>query len=420
MPVPFDSSRYLLIVTTMLASLTIPVAARSAEWTAEPSVRLTREYNDNLRLSIFPQKSVNGSIISPRLDLGVAMPVWQIGFGAEATQRRYSGQEGLDRDDSQLRLSSLYRAERSTWQLGASRRRDSVVTSEQVDSDTGASQSLTDRETDTISPSWMWMFSQRTQLQLAYQQADVAYDDSQNTGLYDYRYRVIIATLANNLSVRNQAFITAGYSEYDVLVTGYESETRNLQVGLTTNFTESTRGTLQAGRRRTESFTKGGVPIYTFFSTEDGIFRVQTGVTQDTRTESRASVYSGNFESISESSDWNLSFSRALQPSGSGEQQEQDRFTFQFNKRLTPRLATYVNGDAMKVRTLEGDVSNNNDDREYYALAPGISWQWTREWTVGTNYRYTHVKREFENEAAESNSVNLWLTYRPLKISISR
>ncbi len=419
MPVLFDSGRYLFIVTSMLASLTLPVKGGAAEWTAEPAVKMRREYNDNFRLSIFPQKSVNGSIITPALDLGVAGPVWNIGFGAEATQRRYSGQEGLDRDDSLLKLSSLYKTERSTWQLNASRARDSAVTSEQVDADTGTVQTLKDRETDTVTPSWIWMYSQRTKLQLAYQQTEVAYDEnSLGAGLYDYRYRTVSATLANQLSERNQVFMSAGYSEYHVPITGFDSETRNVQAGITRNFTESTKGTLQAGQRRTESFTKGGTPTYTYFSTASGIFRIQTGVTQDTRTQSTGSVFSGNLEKKSESTDWNFLLSRALNPSGSGGQVEQDTFGLKLNNRLSPRIGMHVDGGALKVRTEEGNISNS--ERTFYDLGVGVFWQWRREWGVGTNYRYAHVKRVYENEAADSNSVNLTLIYRPLKMSISR
>jgi lipopolysaccharide assembly outer membrane protein LptD (OstA) len=265
------------------------------------------------------------------------------------------------------------------------------------------------------------MFSQTTQMQLAYQHTDVDYDEnSLNTGLYDYRYQVITATLTKQLSERNQVFITGGYSEYHVEETDFDSETRNLQVGLTTNFTESIRGTLQAGQRRTESFYKSGALICsTTISVGNSIIcTAQIVVPQDIRTESRDSVFSGSLESKSESSDWNLVFSRSLQPSSTGGQVEQDMFGFQFNKRLTSRLRTNIRGSAHEVRTFEGNFSNN--DRKYYELGPGIFWQWTRDWAVGANYRYVHVKREFENEAAESNSVNLLLSYRPLKMAISR
>lgn len=419
MPIRIFSASNFLVIALLLPALLAPLAGGAAEWTAEPSIKLRREYNDNLRLSIYPHESVAGSLITPALDLAGAGPNWKIGFGGEATQRRYSGQEGLDRDDSSLKLNTLHRTERSTWQLDASRTRDSVVTNEQADADTGAVQSSKDRETDSLAPTWTWLFSQRTRLQLAYQQTDVAYDqNSLSTGLYDYRYRTFSTTVSNLFSERDQIFIYGGYSKFHVPITDFDSETLSLQAGFTRNLTETTTATLQAGRRRTESFTRGGAPIYSYYSDSTGIYRILTGVTQDTRTQRTSSVFTGNLESKYESSDLSLSLSRSLDPSGSGGQVEQDQFNLKFNKHLSPRLGINLYGSATKLRTQEGNISNS--DRTFYDFAPGGYWQWTREWSIGANYRYAHVKRVYENEAADSNSLNLWLTYRPLKMSVSR
>src|SRR3989344_1461774 len=418
MPVPFDSGRYLFVVTSMFASITIPVTGGAAEWTFEPAVKLRREYNDNIRLTAQPHNSVNGSIIAPSLNFGVNTPVWQTSGGGEVTQRRYSGEEGLDRDDNLLRISSTYRAERSTWRLDASRVRDSVLTDEYVSADTGVVQTNKKRESDSVQPSWICMLSERTQLQLAYQQADVSYDDALSVGLYDYCNRSTTVTLANQISGLNQIFITAGYSAFDVAVTGFDSSTRNLQAGITRTFSETTRGTLQAGLRRTDSFTPGGNPIYTRFSTEFGDVLVQTGVTQDVHSQETGSVFSGNLETKYESTRLSMALSRSLNPSGSGGQVEQDTFTIDLNRQVTARLTAYVTANASKVRTDEGNISSN--ERTYYEIRPGAHWRWSREWNVGMNYRYAYVKREFESEAADSNSVSLMLTYQPLKMSISR
>lgn len=397
----------------------IPVAGRSAEWTVEPAVKLSREYNDNIRLTTEPHNSVNGSIIAPSLNFGVNTPVWQISGGGEVTQRRYSGEEGLDRDDNLLRISSIYRTERSTWQLNANRARDSVLTNEYISSDTGVVQANKKRESDSVQPSWIWMFSERTQLQLAYQHTDVSYEDALSVGLYDYRYRATTATLANQISELNQIFITAGYSTFHVLVTGFDSSTRNLQAGITRVFSETTRGTLQAGLRRTESFTRGGNPIYSYYEVSPGVvFGEQTGVTQDERSQKTGSVFSGNLETKFESTRLNMAISRSLDPSGSSGQIEQDTFKIDLNRQLSARLTAYVTANANKVRNVEGNISNN--ERTYYGIGPSAYWQWSREWNVGMSYRYAHIKRAFKNEVADSNFVNLTLTYQPLKMSISR
>lgn len=403
----------------MFASLTMPVTGGAAEWTAEPSIKVRREYNDNIRLTTQPHNSVNGSIITPSLNFGVNTPVWQTSGGGEVTQRRYSGEEGLDRDDNLLRISSLYRTERNTWQLNANRARDSVLTNEYISSDTGVVQTNKKRESDSIQPSWIWMFSERTQLQLAYQHTDVSYEDALSVGLYDYRYRGTTATLANQISELNQIFISGSYSTFHVPVTGFDSSTRNLQAGITRVFSETMRGTVQAGLRRTESFTPGGNPIYTRFSTVFGDVLVQTGVTQDTRSHKTGSVFSGNLETKFESTRLNMALSRALDPSGSGGQIEQDTFKIDLNRQLSARMTAYVTANANKVRTVEGNIISS-DERTYYGIGPSVYWQWSREWNVGMSYRYSYIKRAYENEPADAHSVNLTLTYQPLKMSISR
>ena len=419
MPIRFFSAPNFLVTALLLPALLAPLGGRAAEWSAEPSVKLRREYNDNLRLSVYPHESVNGSLITPALNLGVAGPVWSVGLNAEATQRRYSGEEGLDRDDSAFNLASLFKTERSTWQLDASRARDSAVISESVDADTGAVSATRERETDSVNPKWTWMYSPVTQLQLALGQTDVSYEASSlSTGLYDYRYRTASVTLGKMLSQMDQIFLYGGFSEYQVPITSFDSETISLQAGFTRSFSETTKGTLQAGQRRTESFIKGGTPTYTYYSSGGVTYIIATGVKPDTRTTKTGSVFTGSLETKMESTEWNFSLSRSLDPSGSGGQVEQDQFKFKFNKRLSPRAGININGSALKVRTQEGNISNN--DRNFYDFGPGAYWQWTREWSVGANYRYAHVKREYENEAADSNSVNLWLTYKPLKMSVSR
>lgn len=416
---PFDSGRYLFIVASMFASFTIPVTGGAAEWTAEPAVKFSREYNDNLRLSIFPHNSVYGSIITPSLNLGVNMPLWSISGGVQATQRRYSGEEGLDRDDNLQRISSLYKTERSTWQLDASRTRDSTITSEEADSDTGVVQTLKKRETDRISPAVAWMFSERTRLQLSYQETDVSYEDAVSVGLYGYRYRATTATLSDQISELNQIFMSGSYSVYHVPNTGFDSKTRNLQGGITRVFSETTRGTLQAGLRRTESFTRGGNPIFTYYEVSPGVvIGVQTGVTQDVRSQTTGSVFSGNLETKFESTRLNMALSRSLDPSGSSGQIEQDTLKIDLDRRLAARATAYVRANAMKSRTAEGNILGR--ERTYYEIRPGAHWQWSREWSVGMNYRYARVKRELENEVADSHSVILALTYQPLKMAISR
>jgi hypothetical protein len=266
------------------------------------------------------------------------------------------------------------------------------------------------------------MYSERTTLQVMYQLSDVSYEQTQSAGLYDYEYRSATATLSNQLSELNQVFVTGGYSKFHVPDTGFDSNTGSLQVGATRNFSATTQGTLQAGLRNTESFTRGGNPIFTRFTTiidgESVDVLVPTGVTQDSRRENTSSVFSGSLERKFEKSHARLAVNRTLSPSGSGGQTEQDAVSFNLRDPLSPRLTLSVNANWQKTSAFEGNISNS--DLTYYNFSSGIDWQWLRDWRVGMDYRYAHVKREHENAAADSHTMGLALTYRPLKMSISR
>lgn len=397
----------------------------TAEWTAQPAVTARHEYNDNINLSVHPHNSVRGSFITPSLDLGVNTPIWRLSGGASVTQRRYSGQEGLDRDDKASRFSSVYRTERNTWQLNASRTLSSLLSGDTISSDTGVVQGQRQTDTKSISPAWTWMYSETTMLEVVYQLSDVSYEQTQSAGLYDYEYRSATVTLSNQLSERNRVFVTGGYSKFQVPLTGFESNTGNVQIGGTRNFSETMSGTLQAGLRNTEAITRGGNPTGSFFSDVDSItgqiftiFVPDGGVTQDSRSENTSSVFSGSLERKFEKSLTRLAVSRTLSPSGLGGQTEQDTANFIFQDPLSPRLTWSVSMHWQKTRAFEGNISNS--DLTYFDIKPGIDWQWLRDWSVGMDYRYAHVNREHETAAADSHSVGVTLIYRPLKISISR
>jgi hypothetical protein len=292
-----------------------------------------------------------------------------------------------------------------------------------ISSDTGAVQAQRQSETKSVTPAWTWMYSERTMLQVQYELSDVSYEQTQSAGLYDYEYRSATVTLSNQLSELNRVFVTGGYSSFRVPNTGFDSDTRSFQIGASRNFSATTQGTLQAGLRNTESFTRGGNPIFTRFTTIDsnGEFvdvLVPTGVTQDSRSEKTSSVFSGSLERKFEKAFARLAVNRTLSPSGSGGQTEQDAVSLNLGNPLSPRLTLSVNVNWHKTRAFEGNISNSG--LTYYDFSPGIDWQWLRYLSVGMNYRYTHVNREHETAAAHSNTVGLTLIYRPLKMSISR
>ena len=419
MPVRYHSGVYVLVLACQFAVLSIPIACQAAEWTVEPSALFGFVYNDNVNLTTQPHSSVNSNVITPRLDLGVHTQAWQITGSAEASRRRYSGESGQDRDDNAFRLSSAYQSNRNVWQLNASSTRDSPIADEQTSSDTGAVQTPKIRETHGFSPSWTRMLTERTRLQLMYQLNDTSYVNGQSAGLYDYRYRTVSATVSNQLSEISQVFVTGSNTSFHTPATGNDSTTRSFQVGITQIFSESTQGTLAAGARRTETLIQGGEPFYKFSFNESGeLVLAEIGVTSDRRLQETSSVFSGSLKKKYELTSINTSVSRAIVPSGSGSEIEQDSFDFRLSRSISPHLNAYINLNLLKVRDDQGNIFNNS--RAYYHAEPGANWAWTRELSLNMSYRYSHLKRDYEAKPVTSNSAYLTVMYRPLKTSISR
>jgi hypothetical protein len=418
MPVRHHFGINILMAACLSVALSSSLVCEAAEWTVEPSALLSLVYNDNISLTTQSHDSVTGNVIIPRLDLGMLTQAWQITGSAEASRQRYSGANDQDRDNNAFRISSAYLTERNTWQLDANSTRDSPSAEEKTRSDLGALQTLKIRESHSFSPSWTRKMTERIKLQLMYQLNDTSYVDGQSVGLYDYRYRTASAVVSNQLSERSQVFVTGSYSSFHTPATGNDSATRSFQVGVTQNISESMQGTLQVGARRTESLTQGGRPVYTRFSTIFGDFLVQTGVTSSTRSQQTSSVFSGSLVKKYELTTINTSLSRSLVPSGSGSEVEQDTFDFRLNRTISPRMTAFINLNTVNVRDDQGNILNNN--YAYSHAEPGINWAWSQEWSSTMSYGYSRIKRDFETQAATSNSVYLALLYRPLKTSISR
>src|SRR3989344_560398 len=197
MRVPVLLRTLLLALFSLLGLLIIPQLSHATEWSVEPSLRLAEEYYDNTSLTTQSHTSTRANVVSPKVDMSARSEIWRIGGMVQLTSKRFPGQVVLDSDDRLFDLSSLYRTERSIWRLNGSSRRDSLLTTEQASPDTGLLQTQKQRESRSLNPVLSWSFTERTQIQLAYQTDDVAYVDGASVGLLDYQFHSTNATLSN-------------------------------------------------------------------------------------------------------------------------------------------------------------------------------------------------------------------------------
>ena len=401
-----------------LLMLSIPRSANAAEWSALPSVRVGQEYNDNLQLTIQPHNSVIGSMVAPKLDLAVTSDIWQLSGGAEAVQKRFSGDSALNRDDRFYNLGASYSTERSTWQLTGSSTKSSVLADEIVSPDTGLVEIQKVQDIHSINPTWTWSMNERTQLQIAYSLSNVSYVDGQSVGLNDYSTRAISAQLSNNFDLHDQIFVSAGYAIFNVPSTTFESKSNLYQAGITRTFSETMKGTLSAGRRNSSSeqtvlTCSVPNPFFPIF----GPPCLQTAqITASSRATS--SVFSGILDKTYETTRLKITLSRIFDPSGLGGEVRTDSQEVRLSRQFTPKLSANFFLGNYEYKSETGNLPGI--DRHYYTYGPGLHWMWTEELSVDMNYLYRHIKRADEDKPTSSNSAYLTLKYQWPKMSFSR
>jgi hypothetical protein len=393
------------------SALSLPRSVSAAQWSAAPSVRVGGEHNDNYELTLQPHNSVTGSMIAPRLDLGVSSDIWMITGSAEAVQKRFSGGSGLDTDDRYYNFLTSYKTERSTWQVAGSNSKSSTLVNEQISPNTGLVQVQKTYDTHSVSPSWTWAMNELTQLQLAYSFNSVSYVNGQSSGLFDYNTRDISAQLSNQLNEKDKIFVSAGYSIFNAPATTLESKSAWYQAGISRTFSETTNGTLSAGTRKTAS--EQVLSVCTVFF---GPFCLQTA-NETFSSEGSSSIYSGSFEKRYETTVFNIRVSRALDPSGLGGQIQTDSQIVGLNRKFTSKLTGTFSVSNYLSKAETGNVTGV--DSHYYAVEPGLHWMWAQEWNVDFTYQYRHIKRANEDEPASSNATYLTIRYAWPKMDFS-
>lgn len=390
----------------------------AAEWSTQPSVRLAREYNDNLQLTLQPHDSVLGTTVAPKLDFGAASDIWQVTGGAEAVQRRYSGESGLDADDRYYSLATLYRTERSTWQLNGTSSQSSVLSQEQISPDTGAVQVQEVYNSYTISPSWTWAVNELTQLELAYSLNSVSYVNGESVGLFDFSERDASVKLTNQFNPTEQIFFSAGYSIFNVPATTFESKSASYQGGIIRTFSETMQGSLWVGWRNTSSEQTVQLctlpnPFYPFFGPPCLQTTQQTSSSRDS-----SSTYSGSLDKQFQTTHLVASLSRQFQPSALGGQVRTDLQSVALSRPFSEILTGSFSVANYQYRSETGNIPGI--DRNYYVIQPGLRWQWLQEWSADLNYRYQHIRRFDEDSPVSSRAASLTLSYVWPKISVSR
>ncbi|BAU48043.1 hypothetical protein SVA_1481 [Sulfurifustis variabilis] len=373
------------------------------------------EHHDNVLLTTQPHDPISGTTATARVNLGVRSTTWDVhaNIGAKSS---WFDEEAFDRDEYQIRLFSQFRAPRSHWQLDGSRLQESLLTSEEVDPDTGLPRFQRTRWTETVGPGWIYSMSATTQLQFRLNAAHVTYEEGGPVILNDYGSESASVVFSKQWSPRTTFSFTVAASQYDVPDNEFESRTRSAYAGMTHRLTPVFRTGLSIGGWRNNSRGVGCAEYHTIDFDGQTVLVCVTGLVDASES---GVFFQADAERQFKRSRLSGKLSRDVRPSGSGTEVEFDQASlFYEHQLLASRLWAILGVDASRTSSLSGDPAGV--DRDYYQIAPRLRYRVNRDLDLEASYRRARQMYERLGDAATNDSVYLTLTYRPPRMTRSR
>lgn len=422
-----------------IAALALTIAsgfAVAAEWSAEPTVSLRQEYNDNINLTLQPHNAVWGTILSPAITFSGNSETLEVSGGAQLNFNRYTGAKGLDSDDRIFTLSTHYKTERDKFGLNVSSKSDSTRATELAS--TGSVLPRAQRNSLSIRPSWTHSLTERVALRLDYTLSDTKYEDGASVGLVDSKYKAASASVIYLLTATDKLTVSGTRSK-SISTGSSESTTDDLRLGLTHEFSETLQADAQVGVRRTTSTFLSAIyscdflglgsilpvqsasvfycavpnypfPGYTAYYTAQLLFSPQTIST-------RGSVLNlGLSKKFGETGSLTARLSRDINPNGRGLLIETDHLSLGYSKRFSETLSGLINTNLYRYRY----PSITNSGGQYFTIAPTLSWQLSEWWTMDAGVQYANQKSNGAATSVSSNLIYGSIRYNWPKMSVSR
>ena len=380
-----------------MAVIFISPVSNAREWYIQPTTKLRIEVDDNLRLREEGQEEdvfgIRGSFFTK---YGTRTETSNIDLTTLIDVYRYWGQENLDRENMDWKVGSNFQVtEQNKIGLDADYIRDTSITSEQ--DLTGLTQVQVEREKFNISPHWTYILSETQSIQSKLTHEEVTYDDTVSSQLTSYKTDSANLNYSHQWRADTQLFVSLSALQYRLTDIDVETDDYSINGGFDYNYSQTLSFNFMLGARFSENR-----------SNINGI---------ETDDSSIGSLFSLGLKKQFESSQFDLSYTRSVSPSGSGEFLQADRFKVNASHDVTERLTIRASG-AINYSTSTNDEQDNG--RTYYSFQPTLDWKFNRQSTISGGYRYR--MQEFDNRDAKavSNGFFVTINYQWDKISTNR
>jgi long-subunit fatty acid transport protein len=352
--------------------------ASAYDWSSDYGINTGVGVHDNYRLTDKDETDSTSFEVGGFVSIEGRTEISQVRLALRAKNRIFSDSSIDDETSYNLALNTSRTGERLSSYLSLAF--DSASTTETELLDTGENKDGT-RDTVTIAPGLSYQLDERNSLATDLSYRDVTYD---TVSLTEYTNTSLALSWSYRFDETRSVTTRYVYSVYDP---------------------DDPKDPDDDGNTDTNSLSLG----YGFSTSEATAYNITLGVTdvdgpQDSTT-SGTGAFNVNHQT-DERNNFSLSLSRNYEGSGRGDVRERDRINLQWNHGLSDRSQTTVSAEGV-----------NADDRDYYTLAAGYNYNYTREVVLSASYRF-RVRSEdedsFDADSANSSTLLFKLSYSPL------
>lgn len=345
-------------------------------------------YDDNLRFESRDKIARWGQVFRPQLSLQRETGRSRHQINGALEFERYRNASALNSDNQFIDLASLFRRERSEWQINTGYHRTSTRDTELEDSgNLGVAERV---ESGYVRPSARFQLSELRALNVGYSYRTTDYHSGAFT---DFREHGLNLAHSWQAGPRLVLIGGLGYQHYDAIGLDSEADTYNLNFGLRRDVSRRLKGEMSASLYHTESET---------------VFPLPFGELRDS-DQTTGFGFSSSLTWLTELTTVGLTLNRGVSPSSRGTVVERDSIALAFTRRLSERLRLKLNLNGSRQNSIASDVED--DERVYLSISPGVLWQFTRDLTLDVSYQFRRQDGDSFDRAAEGNIVIFALTY---------
>jgi len=390
----------IIVISGVCAVLVQSHSACASEILLEGDIKARAEYDDNIFLTNGPHDAVSGILITPAIAGIIREANWEANLEARLRINKYSD-DTIDGSDQFFDLTGQYNAQRDIFSLNINHSLDSNLSS--TSTDFGIVGRRVDRTSQSVTPQYTRLLTERLVLSLSYSYSDVDFDDIENSGFTPYLSETGSASLRYELTERDQFSLNFQIVDYRSKNDLQTFDLFTSSIGIDHKFSETLSTDFLVGVSRRDS-TNLDTTSFDFF----GQIIERTQVID---FNSKGLVLNAGITQILESGSLTGRISRSDATNSFGGIDQTDRLTIDYAEKLSSLWRYNIN---FRIDGIKSVSDRSITDRDVYFFETRIIYSITPKWFANASYRY--IAREFksgnaDNSAPHSNRIYIGLTY---------